>query len=156
MPYNYNNTGLMNQLYRQKENVENMIAQYTQNMGINTQPPVQNIINTTGNNSDTDIWYVKPNEDISNIIVSKKTLFIDEPNSKISIKEVDGNISKVYNIIVPKDEKDIKIEALEKKIKELEERLNDKHAEPAITDATIKSTTTSANKSVKPATITTF
>lgn len=156
MPYNYNNAGLMNQLYRQKENIENMIAQYTQNMGINTQPPVQNIINTTGNSSDTDIRYVKPNEDISNIIVSKKTLFIDEPNSKISIKEVDGNISKVYNIIVPKDEKDIKIEELEKKIKELEERLDDKHAEHTITDATIKSTTTSANKSAKSATITTF
>ena len=45
-----------------------MIAQYTQSMGVNTQPPVQNIINTTGNNSDTDIRYVKPNEDISNII----------------------------------------------------------------------------------------
>ena len=146
MPYNYNNAGLMNQLYRQKENIENMIAQYTQNMGINTQPPVQNIINTTGSNSDTDIRYVK----------SKKTLFIDEPNSKISIKEVDGNISKVYNIIVPKDEKDIKIEELEKKIKELEERLDDKHAEHTITDATIKSTTTSANKSAKSATITTF
>ena len=40
MPYNYNNAGLMNQLYRQKENIENMIAQYTQNMGINAQPQI--------------------------------------------------------------------------------------------------------------------
>lgn len=156
MNYNYNNAGLMNQLYRQKENIENMITQYTQGLGLNTQPPVQNIINTTSTTSDTDVRYVKPGEDISNLIISKKTLFIDEDNSKISIKEVDGNISKIYNIIVPKDEKDIKIEELEKKIKELEERLNDKHAEPAITDATIKSATTSANKSAKSATITTF
>jgi hypothetical protein len=156
MNYNYNNAGLMNQLYRQKENIENMITQYTQGLGLNTQPPVQNIINTTGTTSDTDVRYVKPGEDISNLIISKKTLFIDEDNSKISIKEVDGNISKVYNIIVPKDEKDIKIEKLEKKIKELEERLDDKHAEHTVTDATIKSTTASANKSTKSATITTF
>jgi benzoyl-CoA reductase/2-hydroxyglutaryl-CoA dehydratase subunit BcrC/BadD/HgdB len=101
-------------------------------------------------------YTLKPGEDISNLIISKKTLFIDEDNSKISIKEVDGNISKVYNIIVPKDEKDIKIEELEKKIKELEERLDDKHAEHTVTDATIKSTTASANKSTKSATITTF
>lgn len=155
MQYNYNNPAMMNQLYRQKENIENMIAQYTQGLGITT-PPVQNIINTNGNSSDTDVRYVKSGEDISNVIVSKKTLFIDEPNSKISIKDVDGTISKTYDIIVPKDEKDVKIEELENKLKELEERLNDKHAEPIITNADVKSTTTSTNKSTKSATITTF
>lgn len=155
MQYNYNNPAMMNQLYRQKENIENMIAQYTQGLGITT-PPVQNIINTSGNTSDTDVRYVKSGEDISNVIVSKKTLFIDEPNSKISIKDVDGTISKAYDIIVPKDEKDVKIEELENKLKELEERLNDKHAEPIIPNADVKSTTTGANKSTKSATITTF
>ena len=155
MSYNYNNAGMINQLYRQKENIENMINQYTQGFGITT-PPVQNIINTSGNNSDTDVRYVKSGEDISNVIVSKKTLFIDEPNSKISIKDVDGTISKTYDIIVPKDEKDVKIEELENKLKELEERLNDKHAEPIITNANVKSTTASTNKSTKSATITTF
>ena len=152
---NYNNAGLMNQLYRQKENIENMINQYTQGLGISAQPPVQNIINTLGT-SDTDVRYVKPGEDISNIIVSKKTLFIDENNSKISMKEIDGTISKTYNIIVPKDEKDIKIEELEKKLKELEERLDDKHAKPIVANADVKSTTTSTNKSAKSAAITTF
>ena len=156
MNYNYNNAGLMNQLYRQKENIENMITQYTQGLGLNTQPPVQNIINTTGTTSDTDVRYVKPGEDISNLIISKKTLFIDEDNSKISIKEVDGTISKTYDIIVPKDAKDIKIDELEAKLKELEERLNDKHTEPVITNADVKSTATSLNKSTKSTTVTTF
>lgn len=156
MPYNYNNPGMMNQLYRQKENIENMIAQYTQGLGITSQPPVQNIINTTSTTSEIDVRYIKSGEDISNIIVSKKTLFIDEFNSKICMKEVDGTISKTYNIIVPKDEKDIKIEELENKLKELEERLNDKHAESVITNVDVKPTTTSTNKSVKSATITTF
>ena len=156
MNYNYNNAGLMNQLYRQKENIENMITQYTQGLGLNTQPPVQNIINTTGATSDTDVRYVKPGEDISNLIISKKTLFIDENNSKISIKEVDGTISKTYDIIVPKDAKDIKIDELETKLKELEERLNDKHTEPVIANVDVKSTTASTNKSTKSTTIATF
>lgn len=51
MSYNYN--GLMNQLYRQKDNIENMIAQYSQGM-MNQQAPVQNIINTS-NSSDIEI-----------------------------------------------------------------------------------------------------
>lgn len=107
MPYNYNNIAMMNQLYRQKENIENMINQYSQNVA---QPPVQNIINTTGTTSEIDVKFLKNNEDVSNIIISKKTLFIDENNAKISIKETDGTISKVYDIIIPKDEKDLKIE----------------------------------------------
>ena len=36
MQYNYNNIAMMNQLYRQKENIENMINQYSQNVA---QPP---------------------------------------------------------------------------------------------------------------------
>lgn len=158
MPYNvnYSNPNMMNQLYRQKENIENMIAQYSQNIGVNTQPPVQNIINTTGNSSDTDVRFLNQNEDISNIIISKKTLFIDENNKKISIKEVDGSISKSYDIIVPKDEKDLKIEELENKLKELEERVNVQHAESIVTNDDVKTTTTSANKLAKSTTVTTF
>lgn len=158
MPYNvnYNNPNMMNQLYRQKENIENMIAQYTQGMGITSQPPVQNIINTTGSTSDTDVRFLNQNEDISNIIISKKTLFIDENNKKISLKEIDGTISKSYDIIVPKDEKDLKIEELENKLKELEERVNVQSTKPIVSNNDVKSTTTGAIKSTKSATVTTF
>lgn len=156
MPYNYNNPGMMNQLYRQKENIENMIAQYTQGLGVNTQPPVQNIINTNGNSSDIDVRFVKNGEDISNVIISKKTLFIDESNAKISMKEIDGTISKKYDIVIPKDEKDIKIEELENKIKELEEKFNGQSTKSIISNDNVKSTTTSATKSTKSATVTTF
>jgi len=154
MPYGYNNNpNMMNQLYRQKENIENMINQYTQNIG---QPPVQNIINTNGNSSDTDVRFIGANDDISNIIVSKKTLFIDEGRSKISMKEVDGSISKSYDIIVPKDEKDLKIEELENKLKELEERLNVQYAEPVVASHDVQSTNSSSTKSVKSSTKTIF
>lgn len=153
MPYNYNNIAMMNQLYRQKENIENMINQYSQNVA---QPPVQNIINTTGTASEIDVKFLKNNEDISNVIISKKTLFIDENNAKISIKETDGTISKVYDIIIPKDEKDLKIEELEKKLRELEERVNDKSTKSTITSNDVKPTTTSVIKPVKSTTATTF
>lgn len=147
MPFNT----MLNQLYRQKENIDNMIAQYSA-----PQAPVQNIINTSNSNSDTDIRFLGPNDDISNIIISKKTVFVDEPKAKISIKEVDGTISKSYDIIIPKDEKDLKIEELEKKILELEERVNDKSTESTVTNDAIKATTTGASKPIKSATITTF
>lgn len=153
MPYNYNNIAMMNQLYRQKENIENMINQYSQNVA---QPPVQNIINTTGITSEIDVKFLKNNEDVSNIIISKKTLFIDENNAKISIKETDGTISKVYDIIIPKDEKDLKIEELEKKLRELEERVNDKSTKSTIASNDVKPTTTSVIKPVKSTTATTF
>ena len=150
MPYN-NLGGMMNQLYRQKENIENMINQYANAQ----QSPIQNIINTSSS-SETDVRFVKPEEDIKDIIITKKTLFIDENNHKISIKEIDGSISKSYDIIVPKDEKDIKIEELENKIKELEERLNDQSTKDVVATNDVKSTTTSTVKSTKSATITTF
>lgn len=153
MPYNYNNIAMMNQLYRQKENIENMINQYSQNVA---QPPVQNIINTTGTTSEIDVKFLKNNEDVSNIIISKKTLFIDENNAKISIKETDGTISKVYDIIIPKDEKDLKIEELEKKLRELEERVNDKSTKSIVASNDVKPTTTSIVKPVKSTTATTF
>lgn len=155
MPYNYNNgANMINQLYRQKDNIENMIAQYAQGFG-NQQPPVQNIINTS-NSSDIDVRFLTQNEDISNIIISKKTLFIDENNSKISMKEVDGTISKVYNIIVPKDEKDLKIEELENKLKELEEKINVQSTKSDVSNNDVKPTSPSIVRDVKSTTKTSF
>lgn len=152
MPYN-NYGGMMTQLYRQKENIENMINQY-QGMA-NQTTPIQNIINTS-NSSDTEVRYLKPEEDIKNVIITKKTLFIDETNHRICVKELDGTISKNYEIIIPKDEKDIKIEELENKIKELEERVNGQSTITTITSDDVKSTTTSTIKPVKSATVTGF
>ena len=149
MPYNYNvNTNMLNQLYRQRDNIENMIAQYGQPQ----QPPVQNIINTTNSATEIDVRFLNANEDIANIIISKRTLFIDEPHNKISIKELDGSVSKSYDIIVPKDEKDLKIEELENKLKELEEKINVQHAEPIVSSDDVKPTGAGTVKFLKPTT----
>lgn len=118
-----NNQGMINQLMRQKENIENMITQYSQ-----PPAPVQTIINTGSNNFEFEARILKDDEDISNIAIMRKTLFVDEKNKKILIKEVDGSISKEYEIIVPLDEKDKKILELENRLKEMEEKVNDKYA----------------------------
>lgn len=110
--YGFNqNQGIINQLERQKDNIDKLLYQYSQ------PTPVQNIINT---GMEFEAKYVKKDEDISNIPIMRKTLFIDEENKKISIKELDGTISKEYEIVVPLDEKDKKILELENKIKEME------------------------------------
>ena len=64
----YPNSSLINQLERQKDNIDNLLHQYT--------APVQNII-TTG--CDFEARFIT-DEDISNIPIMKKTLFIDEKN----------------------------------------------------------------------------
>lgn len=152
--YNNYNNQLMNQLYRQRENIENLITQYSQPQ---PQAPVQNIINTTPSNNQVEIEgkILKPKEDVSNILVNNRTIFIDESNAKVYIKEVDGTLSKTYDIIIPKDEKDLKIEELEKKLKELEERVNVKYAEPIRSDDDVEQPTTNGVKLIKPATTTT-
>lgn len=146
-PYN-NYNGMINQLYRQKENIDNIINQYST---MQQQPPVQNIINTS-NSTDIDVKFLKNDEDISNIIITKRTLFIDEKNSKIALKELDGEISKSYDIIIPKDPKDIKIEELEAKIKGLEEKINNECTESNKSNDDVKTTNGSVVKPIKSTT----
>ena len=86
----------------------------------------------------------------------KKTVFIDEYNNKIMIKELDGTISKSYDIIVPKDEKDLKIEELENKVKELEEKINDKYSKLDVSTNDVKSTSTNVIKPIKSTTTANF
>lgn len=162
---NVNVQPFVNQLVRQRENVDNLLSQYTQ---MQQQPPVQNIINTNPS-IEMEAKYLKKGEEVENILVTNKTLFIDEFNKKIQIKDVDGSISKTYEIIVPKDEKDLKIEELENKIKELsnktqsqpqmdelfkkiselEEKINVKFTEPIGATNVIKPTDANDVKSIK-------
>lgn len=108
---------------RQIEDLQRMKNAY-QNM---SQPaPINNIINTQQNQTIFEAKFT--NENPSDIFVSVKTAFIDLKNGKLTIKEPDGEM-KEYGIILPKDEKDLKIESLERKIQEMEMRLNE-HTEP--------------------------
>ena len=146
---NYNNfynpnQGIMNQLLRQKENVENMINQYSQ---MPTQAPIQNIINQ-GSNLEFEAKILNDGEDLRNIAITRRTLFVDETNKKISIKELDGTISKEYEIIVPLDEKDKKILELENKLKEMEVKINE-CSKPSKPDGKFEQSNANANGAIK-------
>lgn len=147
------NQSFINQLLRQKDNIENMINQYSQ-----PQAPVQNIINT-GVTTEFEAKILGDDEQIENVLVNKRTMFLDKKNKKLCVKEVDGKISETYEIIVPLDEKDKKILALEQKLKEMEELINvklPKFNEPtnveykSVTngDGNIKSATETSGKTV--------
>lgn len=107
----YNNQTMINQLMRQKDNIDSLIQQYSQPI------PVQNIINT---GVDFEAKILKDGEEAENTYVSRRTMFLDKKNKKLLIKETDGTISEQYEIVLPLDEKDKKILELEKKIKEME------------------------------------
>lgn len=108
---------------RQIEDLQRIKANYQQM----SQPaaPINNIINT----QNQPIFEAKfTNENPSDIYVQNKTAFIDLKNGILTIKETDGEM-KQYGLILPKDEKDLKIENLERKLQEMELRLNE-HSEP--------------------------
>ena len=85
--YNPNQT-MINQLMRQKDNIENMLSQYSQ-----PQQPIQNIINT-GVTTDFEARILKDDEEVENILITRRTMFLDKKNKKLQIKELDGKISE--------------------------------------------------------------
>ena len=131
-PY-FNPQGNVERINSQIKELENLRNQYQNMPNMQTQP-IQNIINTTGATTiDFEAKYIKDDEDISNIPINRRTAFIDLNKGKLSIKEMDGNI-KEYPIILPKDEKDLKIEELQKsnallsqKLSEMEMKFNDEY-----------------------------
>ena len=130
----------MNQLLRNRDQIDNLIQQYNQ------PTPIQNFINTAG--LDFEAKILSNGEDYTNIAVTRKTLFVDEKNHKVVVKEMDGSISKKYEIVVPKDEKDLKIEELEKKLSEMEAIINE-HNEPNRASNESKQSNVNANGDVK-------
>lgn len=138
------NQGIMNQLLRQKDSVENLIQQYSQ---IPQQAPIQNIINQ-GSNLEFEARILNDGEDFRNIAINRRTLFVDEKNKKVAIKELDGTISKEYEIIVPLDEKDKKILELENRLKEMEVKINE-YSKPSRTNDKLNESNANANGNVK-------
>ena len=116
--YYNQNQSIINQLLRQKDNIDEMLEQYSK-----PPAPVQNIINTGV--ADFEARILQDGEEVANIFVSKRTMFLDKKNKKIMIKETNGEISEEYEIVIPLDEKDKKIIELESKLKEMEGKINE-------------------------------
>jgi hypothetical protein len=132
---NYSNQLYIQDLQNMKDRIDRQLQQLHQTPIQPTQP-INNIINTTQNTSSDliSLRVLNDKEDIENIYVQNKTLFLGENN--MVIKGVDGKIEK-YNIYktYPIDPKDKKINELEKQIKKLKEMINN---EPSKFNSTIK------------------
>lgn len=141
MSYGYYNPNqpVINQLMRQKDNIDNLLNQYAQ-----PPMPVQNIINTVPN-TDFEARILTDNEDVENILISKRTMFLDKTNKRVLIKELDGRISETYEIIIPLDEKDKRILELENKLKDMEDKINVKYGKPIRTTDKCKQSNTNDN-----------
>ena len=111
----FQNSQIVNQLMRQKDNIDNLLSQYS-------QPPIQNVINASG--VDIEAKILTGGENPANILINRRTLFVDEANHQVVVKELDGTFSKTYEIVVPKDAKDLRIEELEKEVMRLKEGNN--------------------------------
>lgn len=116
----YNNYMLDN-LTRQKERIDDMIRTYQQ--PINFQTPSKDLLE----------WRVlNENEEVDNLYVSNKTLFIND--KMMVVKGIDGSLEKwEVKKIYPVDKKDEKISMLEDEIRKLKEVINE-HTEPISTN----------------------
>ena len=113
------NQNMIDNLLRQKDRIDEMIKSYQQ------PQPINNFI-TAGQTSNKDLieWRIlNENEEVDNLYVANKTLFIND--EMMVLKGVDGSLEK-WNIvkIYPIDKKDEKIKALEEEIEKLKEMVN--------------------------------
>lgn len=118
-PYNpYANP--MDRIDNQIKELENLKKGY-QNMH---QQPTQNIFNV-GNGSQIDFEAVilNENQNPNEILVKHKTMFFEPKKGKLSIKEINGDITS-YDVVMPKTPEQLKIEELERKIKDYEYELS--------------------------------
>ncbi len=118
-PYNiYSNPidridGQMRELENLKKNYQSL-----------PQQPIQNIINTNSQNIDFEARILNENEKPDEILVQRRTAFIDLFKGKLSIKELNGDL-KEYDIILPKTKEQLENEELKEKVKELEMKINE-------------------------------
>ena len=152
-----NNQFMIDNLSRQRERIDDMIKNY-QNL---PQAPINNII-TNGQMADNtfEMKKLNDNDEVENIAIFRDTIFMGE--DRLQIKKLDGTVEK-YQIkkVYPRDKKDDKIDELNKKIEELEARLNEPRSNNAISESiqesseqrqddefNDKSTTTRPSKSI--------
>lgn len=150
----YGNQMMLDNLNRQKERIDEMIKNYQ------SQPqPVNNFI-TTGQTFNKDLieWRIlNENEEVDNLYVSNKTLFIND--EQMILKDTNGELQKwQVKKVYPIDKKDEKINELQDEVKKLKEVINE-YTKSISTirecnkpngddDGTIKSTTKTSSKSI--------
>ena len=150
----YNNQFMLENLNRQKERIDEMIRNYQ-----NQPQPVNNFINTNQTvNKELIEWRIlNENEEVDNLYVQNKTLFIND--NLMVLKGVDGSLEKwEVKKIYPIDKKDEQINQLQEEVKNLKEVINEYsksigtigkcNKSDGNDDGTIKSTTKTTSKSI--------
>ena len=142
----YTNQYMIDNLTRQKDRIDDLIKNYQQ------PQPVNNFINTGLQNQFQNIYEVKKlndNEDVENILIDKDSIFIG--TDRMQIKKLDGTIEK-YNITktFPIDPKDKQIDELNKKVEDLERRLNNEHTKHTRTIDEFDKSDANVNEHTKP------
>lgn len=102
------------------------------------QPITQNF--QLANNFPNDYFmakFLKNGEVAENQLVTTKTAFIDLTNKQLKIRDTSGETT-TYGLILPLDEKDMKISSLEQEIIKLKEMINN---ESNANNATINEST---------------
>ena len=122
------NSYMLDNLNRQKERIDEMIRTYQQ------PQPVNNFINTQTPNENLIEWRIlNENEEVDNLYVQNKTLFIND--NMMILKGTDGSLEKwEVKKIYPVDKKDEKINQLEEEIKKLKEMVDNGHKESSSTN----------------------
>ena len=148
----YGNNFMLDRLTKQKEDIDNLIQNY-KNMA--QQTPVNNYINT--NQMPTNVYELKKlndGDEVENILINNDCIFIG--TDRMQIKRLDGTIEK-YSItkIYPVDQKDEQIKELNKKVEELERRLNNEHTEYVKPNDEINKSNANANEHIKSKSTTT-
>lgn len=138
----YSNNYNLERLSRQKDEIENLIRTYQQ-----TSQPIMNSFAQ-------DMYEVKilnEGDEAENIFIKNNTIFLG--NNRMQVKKLDGTIEK-YNIdkYYPIDEKDEKIKELNKKVEELERRLNSEHTKPTNANERINEPVINGNEYIESST----
>lgn len=144
----YGNYGYdIERLNRIKDEINNQIKGY-QSLG---QNPINNFINTNQTtNKDMIEWRIlNDNEEVDNLYVANKTLFINE--NLMVLKGVDGSLEKwEVKKIYPIDKKDEKINQLEEEIRKLKEMVNNEYKQSNSTIRELDKSYGDANGIIEP------
>ena len=103
-PYYNNFSNPIDRIDNQMKELENIKRNY---QNLQTQP-IQNIINTNGTQIDFEARILNENEKPEEILVQRRTAFIDLKKGLLSIKEINGDI-KEFKIELPKTPEQLKI-----------------------------------------------
>lgn len=106
------------------DRINKQIEDLQQMKGQMLQPaPINNFINT--NKVELEGKIITDGQTAQDTIVQNKTIIVDEEHRKVSIKEPNGNITREYEIIIPKTKEELRIEELENNNKLLQEKIKE-------------------------------